>query len=223
MPISTQGVESVKAILDNTVKDGFPGLSFTAIDKSGTTLVQHTTGTLGLNSSSPLTSDTVFWMASCTKLVTAIAALQLHEQGKMPLDDADFVSRIAPEIKEKKVYADGINGVEQERGVTVRMLLAHTAGFGYCFIDPRVQLGHDFEGKFGDKGDILGSRMVNQPGSMWEYGVSFSNAFRSYDIRFVVVVVIIVEEGVEGKIVRVCLLLLTCMCVNRSISIGSAF
>lgn len=57
--------------------------------------------------------DTIFWIASCTKLVTAIAVLQLVEQGKIPLDDAEFVKKYAPEIVEKKVYADGVTPADQ--------------------------------------------------------------------------------------------------------------
>jgi CubicO group peptidase (beta-lactamase class C family) len=66
--------------------------------------------------------------------------LQLVEQGSIPLDDPEFIKEIAPEIGAKKVYADGINGVEQEKSVTMRMLLNHTAGFAYAFFDVRVNM-----------------------------------------------------------------------------------
>ena len=128
MPLSTKAVEGIKGTLDHFVNDGSPGLAFHAIDKSGKTLVEHASGTLGLDSSEPIdTQSTIFWIASCTKLVTAIALLQLVEQGKVPLDDAEFVKKTVPELSEKKVYADGVNGVEQEKSVTMRMLLSHTA------------------------------------------------------------------------------------------------
>lgn len=121
-----------------------------------------------------------------TKIVTTIAVLQLVESGKIPLDDADFIKKIAPEIAAKKVYADGVTPAEQERGVTMRMLLAHTCGFGYTFFDPRViaqgrPIGLDeFQG---DEKDILESPMVNQPGSMWEYGVSYPLSFSNLTSR----------------------------------------
>lgn len=174
MPLSTQGVEGVKGILDSFVKDGSPGLVFTATDKSGNILVEHAAGNIGVESKEPLNSDTIFWIASCTKLVTAVAVLQLVEQGKISLDDAEFVKKIAPEISQKQVFADGVNGAPQEKDVTVRMLLSHTAGFGYTFFDPRVPKpnGNPIEGLTGDKNDILNARLVNQPGSTWEYGVN---------------------------------------------------
>lgn len=163
----------MKDIFDTVTKDGSPGLVFCAVDKSGQILAQHAAGNIGVESKEPMDqNDTIFWIASCTKLVTVVAVLQLVEQGKIALDDAEFVKKIAPEIAEKKVYVDGVNGADQETGVTVSMLLAHTAGFGYAFFDPRVQAEHSIEGELGDKKDIINSRLVNQPGSKWEYGVS---------------------------------------------------
>ncbi|KAF1841810.1 beta-lactamase/transpeptidase-like protein [Cucurbitaria berberidis CBS 394.84] len=173
MPLSAQGIANVKGIIDQSVKDGAPGLVFSAVDKSGKTLVDHASGTIGVDLQEPMDKDnTIFWIASCTKLVTTVAVLQLVEQGKIPLDDADFVKKAVPEIKEKKVYADGVNAADQEKDVTVRMLLAHKAGFAYAFIDPRVQTPTGLEGVNGDKNDILNARLVNQPGTMWEYGIN---------------------------------------------------
>jgi len=175
MSLAPQGVDSVKSGLDDSVKNGCPGLVFYAVDKSGKTLVEHATGTVGVDSQEPMDKDnTMFWIASCTKLVTAVAALQLVEQGKIALDDADAVKKILPELAEKKVFADGVNGAPQERDITFRMLLAHTAGFAYAFIDPRMKAREGLEGEHGDKNDILDAPLVNQPGSMWEYGVSHS-------------------------------------------------
>ncbi|KAF2132013.1 beta-lactamase/transpeptidase-like protein [Dothidotthia symphoricarpi CBS 119687] len=176
MPLSAQGIQSVKDVLDDAVlKEGLtgcPGLVFHAVDKSGKTIAEYAAGTRGLDSKEPMDQDTVFWIASCTKLVTGIAVLQLVEQNKIPLDDSEFVKKIAPEIAEKKVYADGVTPTDQQKGVTMRMLLSHTAGFAYSFIDGRAQTPNGLEGVDGNKSDILDSKMVNQPGSMWEYGIS---------------------------------------------------
>lgn len=183
MPLSSQSRNSITRTLDSAVQNGAPGLVFHAVDGSGRTLISHATGNLGASTASPMdSSQTLFWISSCTELVTTIAVLQLVEQGKIPLDDENWLARIAPEIKAKKVFRAGTWGVgeEQERGVTVGMLLSHTAGFGYQFVDVRCGDGSEegegkgwIEGMGGDVNDILGARMVNQPGSVWEYGVSF--------------------------------------------------
>jgi SSS family transporter len=67
----------------------------------------------------PMTEDTIFDMASLSKcLSTAIAVMQLYEQGKLQFDD--------PIEK----YLPGFNpDHDQERAkVTIRMLLTHTSG-----------------------------------------------------------------------------------------------
>lgn len=52
-------------------------------------------------SSEALTLDSTFWIASCTKLITTIAALQCVERGQLKLDDD--VSPILHEYKDIKI------------------------------------------------------------------------------------------------------------------------
>lgn len=81
-----------------------------------------------------MTLETVFWIASCTKLITAIACMQLVEQGKLRLDDADQVEKLCPELKKPKI----LRGFDEYRnpilepkktGITLRMLLSHQGEF----------------------------------------------------------------------------------------------
>ncbi|ALG05823.1 serine hydrolase domain-containing protein [Kibdelosporangium phytohabitans] len=63
----------------------------------------------------PMRDDTIFDMASISKLFTSIAVMQLAEQGKVDVDAP--VSRYLPEF--------GVNG---KAGITVKQLLIHTSG-----------------------------------------------------------------------------------------------
>jgi CubicO group peptidase (beta-lactamase class C family) len=87
--------DKIQSILDSAVADpttGVPGIAFVAVNKNGTVLTQNAAGKRGLSSDEPMTSDTtVLWIASCTKLITAISAMQLVEQGKLDFDDAEQV------------------------------------------------------------------------------------------------------------------------------------
>lgn len=184
MTVSTD--QQIKQSLDSVTsnpKSGVPGLVFASIDKNGQMLSQQASGRLGLDSDEPMTLDTVFWIASCTKMIAGIACMQLVEQGKLDLDDAQSLYKLCPELKEKKVIVDAGNGkkgkeglklVEKEKEITLRMLLDHTAGFGYTFFNEKLRdwgrpIGYD---EFtGDEKDILEMPLVNQPGSRWEYGV----------------------------------------------------
>lgn len=39
--------------------------------------------------------ETVFWIASCTKMIVGIACMQLVERGVLKLDDADVVDKVS--------------------------------------------------------------------------------------------------------------------------------
>ena len=82
-------------------------------------------------SGEPITDRSIFELYSCTKLVAAVATLQLVEQGRIGLDDD--ASRYVPELGEVKLFkgfdAEGELVLEENRvPITLRMLLTHTAG-----------------------------------------------------------------------------------------------
>jgi CubicO group peptidase (beta-lactamase class C family) len=87
--------ENIQSILDAAVTDpttDVPGIAFVAVDKNGNILTQNAAGKRGLGSEEePMTTTTCLWIASCTKLITAIAIMQLTEQGKLTLDDEEQV------------------------------------------------------------------------------------------------------------------------------------
>lgn len=176
---------------------GVSGLVFHAINKDGSYLTQNYSGMQALSgrhASTPMNEDSVFYIASCTKMITGIACMQLVEQGKMDLDDHDWLYSVCPELRKKKVLNEKGDGLEDRKGeITLRMLLSHTAGFGYTFFNERLRdwsrpTGYD---EFG--GDVcsclrcplrslmltqsqietyLDMPLVNQPGTRWEYGIN---------------------------------------------------
>ena len=99
--------------------------------------------------------------------------MQFVEQGKPALDDAKLVEKVAPELKDVKVTDNG-KLVAKEGEITLRMLLAHTAGFGYSFFVARLgDFGRpiDYDEFMCDEKEMLSMPLVNQPGKMWEYDV----------------------------------------------------
>ena len=177
--LSSQAKSTIQSTLDACTNkaggSGIPGLVFCAIDKDGKYLTQQVSGQHGLETPKPMTLDTVFWIASCTKMITGIACMQLSEQGKIDLDSSEQLYKYCPELKEKKVLDESGKLVQRKGEITLRMLLTHTAGFGYTFFNERLRdyarpTGYD---EFsGDEKDYLSMPLVNQPGSRWEYGVS---------------------------------------------------
>ena len=108
-----------------------PGCVSVVVDRTGKTLFQHASGKRGVDSKEPMTLDNIFWIASCTKMVCGIAAMQLVEKGVIKLDDADLVERVSPELKAIRILK-GFDEkgrpqlVEKKNRISMRMLLNHT-------------------------------------------------------------------------------------------------
>lgn len=126
--LQASAVDGLKATIDavTAADDGVPGLVFAAVNRSGDIIFEHASGKVGAGRSEPMTMDTVFWIASCTKMITGVACMQLVEQGVLKLDDVEQVEKLAPELKAVKVLQDDGKLVEKEKGITLRMLLSHT-------------------------------------------------------------------------------------------------
>lgn len=172
-----KSLDAVQKSLDSVTSDsknGIAGIVFTAIDKNGEYLTANASGNKGLATNKPMDLDTVFWIASCTKILATMVCMQLIEQGKLSLDDHKSLYKLCPELEKVKVLQNG-KLVDKTKDITLRMLLNHTAGFGYEFFNHALRdygrpIGYDcFSGNIDE---ILSMPLVNQPGSRWEYGVS---------------------------------------------------
>jgi methyl acetate hydrolase len=122
--------------------------------------------------------DTVFWIASMTKPITAAAAMQFVERGLMELDTP--AAEIVPELARARVLVGfDAAGMPQlrapRRAMTLKHLLTHTAGFGqdifsaeitrYCEAT-RTQAYTTFENA------ALSTPLLFDPGERWEYGIN---------------------------------------------------
>ncbi|KAK7456743.1 hypothetical protein CaCOL14_010647 [Colletotrichum acutatum] len=176
MPLSSQAVNEIKGIVENAVTaspSGIPGTTVVVIDRTGTEQFAHAAGTRGVASSEPMTLDSVYWIASCTKMVVGIACMQLVEKGQLNLDDADHLEKLCPELADIKVLTSEGKLVDKKRGITLRMLLTHTAGFGYTFFSERLRdwsLPAGIDEFSGSVRDMV-QPLLFQPGEGWEYGV----------------------------------------------------
>ena len=126
----------------------------------------------------PMTLDTVVWIASMTKAITATAAMQLVERGKLSLERP--ASEAVPEIGEAKVL-EGFDAAGKprlrapKRPITLRDLLTHTAGFSYEIWNTSIAQFQQVTGTPGITtctNAALGTPLVFDPGDKWEYGIN---------------------------------------------------
>jgi CubicO group peptidase (beta-lactamase class C family) len=89
--------------------------------REGKVIARHNVGYADRTTKRLVDDDTVFHWGSITKMLTAIAILQLRDEGLLALDDK--VTRLVPELR--RVH-DPYGKIDE---VTIRMLLDHTAGF----------------------------------------------------------------------------------------------
>lgn len=125
-----------------------------------------------------MTADTVCWIASMTKALTATAALQLVEQGKLDLESP--ASQWLPALGQQQVL-EGFDAKGKPitraptRAITLRHLLTHTAGFGYEFLSEEIQRYQQSEGipsVVGCERASLNLPLLFDPGTRFEYGIS---------------------------------------------------
>ena len=116
--------------------------------------------------------DGIFSIASMTKPVTSVAVMQLVEAGKVKLDEP--AATYLPELGAVQVLEGG--ALRAPKGqITVRMLLTHTAGFGYEFLN-RELFDYTAKGKVpsvmagGDA--FMKAPLLFDPGARWEYGIN---------------------------------------------------
>jgi CubicO group peptidase (beta-lactamase class C family) len=105
---------------------GVPGLSV-AVIRDGKLAWARGWGVRDVASCAPVTSETDFQAASISKMVTALTALRLVEQGKLNLDDD-----INRSLKSWQLVPDPKLAPQ---GVTLRELLSHTAGLNVWGFD----------------------------------------------------------------------------------------
>jgi CubicO group peptidase (beta-lactamase class C family) len=125
-------------------------------------------------SGTPVKLDSIFAIASMTKAVTSVAAMQLVDQGKVKLDEP--VSRHIPELKALQVF-EGVDSAGKpilrpaRKAVTLRHLLTHTSGFCY---DTWSQEMQDYIKAGGAPPSGVAPRvpLMFEPGTRWQYGYS---------------------------------------------------
>lgn len=145
------------------------------VDRDGVRFSQAL-GVTDVDSRTPVREDTPFQIASMTKALATLAALQQVEAGRLTLDGP--IGDVLPELADAQVLTGfGADGKPQTRPaarpITLRHLLTHTAGFGYFFIHPELLQYFAAVGMPapGSKAGIA-TPLLYDPGDKWEYSVS---------------------------------------------------
>lgn len=149
------GLEQLDARIETLRQEGhFPGVAI-AVMRDGKPVHVGTYGQANLADAIPVTTRTVFELASLTKQMTALAIMTLVEEGRLSLDDRldNYVN----------------NGPKTWAEITVDQLLSHTAGLAHRFeqtVDGAFLLDYTRDNMLES---ARNTPMIAAPGSDWSY------------------------------------------------------
>ena len=159
--------------LDEALADQQVGGAVAMIGNADTVLASAQAGLSDPDTGKPMALDGIFQIASMTKAITSVAAMQLVERGLLSLDEP--IDAVLPELANPDVLTgfdgDGKALVEPaKQAITLRHLLTHTAGLGYAFTSDDMAKA---------QGKVLPASIASittplmfEPGTDWLYGVS---------------------------------------------------
>ncbi len=181
--MSSERLARISTVLKADIEAGrIPG-AVIAVARHGKLVMLDAYGWRDKAANLPMTTDTIFNIASMTKPMTTVGALMLYEQGKILIDDP--LSKYFPKFANMKVAARDANGeptadtVPANRPITIQDLLRHTSGIiyggrGNTLVHKMYPAGsgdasHDYDGHaFMDKLATL--PLLYQPATVWDYG-----------------------------------------------------
>jgi|RhiMethySRZTD1v2_1073278.scaffolds.fasta_scaffold78553_4 CubicO group peptidase (beta-lactamase class C family) len=181
--LSSERLSEIARRLNADVEAGrIPG-AVIAIARKGKLAYYETFGFRDKAAGVAMTKDTIFNIASMTKPMVALAALQLHERGKLLIDDPlakHFPKFAKMEVAELDQKGETITGkVPARQPITLRHLMMHTSGLIYggrgstavhkLYPASSSTSGATMSGaEFMDK--LAAAPLLNHPGEVWDYG-----------------------------------------------------
>jgi CubicO group peptidase (beta-lactamase class C family) len=178
---STEGLKRIDAFFKREIENNqMPG-AVLAVAKNGKLVIYEAYGYRDKASKAPMTKDTIFELASMTKIMTAVGALTFYEEGILTLKSP--VSQWFPQFKDIKVgqvAADGtVTTTPAKQPITVQDLMRHTNGLTYGgrgatpihknFPEGSVASAIEYTGpQVLDK--LAAAPLLHEPGTVWNYG-----------------------------------------------------
>lgn len=182
---SIEGLKRIDDFFDLEIKrNRVPG-AVVGIARDGKLVLLKAYGYQDKESGKPMQLDTIFGLASMTKIMTAVGVLSLTEQGRLPLYGrlSDYFPDFASMKVASKNPAGEIQYEPQKRPIRIHDLLRHTSGLTY---GGRPDSGSSIANQYPSGSALPGIKsstefidaitklpLVYQPGTVFEYSESF--------------------------------------------------
>ncbi|KAF1982328.1 beta-lactamase/transpeptidase-like protein [Aulographum hederae CBS 113979] len=155
-----------------------PGVVLSAIDSTGARIYDKASGYHSVAPDAPeISRDGTFWIASCTKLLSSISALQCIERGLIGASEP--VGKILPELAAPQIASLDEAGelvlTPAKNAVTLSTLLTHSSGNAYQWLNPAIDAWRKKEGSNVDELRLDNAKLYStplnfEPGEGWAYG-----------------------------------------------------
>jgi CubicO group peptidase (beta-lactamase class C family) len=164
-------------VIDTAISEGELHFAVAAVGNTSGQLWSHSAGHRDAQKTSVAANDNIIQIASMTKLITTIGALQLVEQGVLDLDTP--ITAYVPQLSELQVlegFDEQDNPILEnaDRAPTVRELMTHTGGYVYEFWNANAKKASELgvsESLFSG-GNYLAAPLAFEAGTAWEYGIN---------------------------------------------------
>ena len=181
--LSQQGLTDITALMQEHVQHEKLAGAVALVSRHGKVAHLEAVGQQDREADLPMSTDTIFRIASMTKPITSAAVLMLYDEGLVRLDDP--VSKYIPQFAEPNVLRPGQTpdqAVPARREITIKHLLTHTSGLTYQWdahlgpVYKAADVTHGLvqdDSTLGDKMKVLGRLpLLHHPGEAWTYGLS---------------------------------------------------
>jgi len=175
--LSSSALQRIGRALKADVDTGQLAGAVVVVARKGRIAYAESVGFRDKATGAPMTPDAIFRIASMTKPMVGVATMMLYEEGRLFVSDP--VSKYFPALG--KVRVGPGEGVPAEREMTIQDLLRHTSGLTYGNrgatevhkMYPESSNAASLE-LTGDEliEKLAQARLLYQPGTMWEYGLS---------------------------------------------------
>lgn len=128
--VSTAGSANISGVLQPYVDRHELAGAVTLVASRDKVLSLEAVGYSDIAARKPMRTDTLFWIASMSKPITATAMMMLVDEGKVRLDDSvkKYLPQFTPRIMVVTTDGARVRLQNPEHPVTLRTLLSHTSG-----------------------------------------------------------------------------------------------
>jgi CubicO group peptidase (beta-lactamase class C family) len=128
--LDAERLKEIRTRMQGFVEDGTIAGAVTLVARHGEVASLEPVGLSDIAANKPMQEDSLFWIASMTKPITAVAVLMLQDEGKLSVEDS--VEGYLPEFRGQWLIDSQTSNTvalkKASRPITIRDLLTHTSG-----------------------------------------------------------------------------------------------